>query len=98
MLGDNLDDVTGIPALPREPANQLAFSSHVTSIVPGRETSNVVRTMMVHTKSFIQLIDMHCPAPCIRLLGLVSDNKDLLHNTCQVSSRSDKFATTKLEK
>ena len=65
----------GIPALPAVLANQRAFSRHVTSIVEGRETSNVVLTTMGNTKSFIQLINMHRPRPCITSLGVESDNK-----------------------
>ena len=65
----------GIPGLPVVLANQRAFSSHVTSIVQGRETSNVVLPFMGDTKSFMQLVDMHRPTPCISPLGLESDNK-----------------------
>ena len=73
----------GMPARPREPANQRVFSCHVTSIVQGRETSNgqryrqtgklqenVVLPFMVHTEPFIHFVDMHHPTPCITPLGL----------------------------
>ncbi len=36
---------------------------------------NVVLPTMGNTESFMQLVDMHCPTPCITLLGLESDNK-----------------------
>ena len=65
----------GIPASPQELASHRAFLCHVTTIVQGRETSKVVRPIMVHTNSFIQLVDMHRSTPCITLLGLESDNK-----------------------
>ncbi len=40
----------GIPALPRELANQRAFSSHVTSIVQGRESTNDIRQANRHNR------------------------------------------------
>ena len=67
----------GIPGLPAALANQRACSCHVTSIVRGPETSNVVRPTMAHTEYFIQLVDMHRSTPCITPLGLESDNKRL---------------------
>ena len=65
----------GIPALPAGLANQRALSSHVTTIVKGRKTSNVVLPFMGNTKSFMQLFNIHRPTPCITPLGLESDNK-----------------------
>ena len=66
----------GIPGSPAVSANQRVFSCHVTTIVQGRQTSNVVRPIMVHTKSFIQLVNMRRSMPCITPLGLESDNKN----------------------
>ena len=67
----------GIPALPAVLANQRAFSCHVTTIVQGRQTLNVVLPTMGNTKSLMQLLDIHRPTPCITPLGLESDIKNL---------------------
>ena len=72
----------GILALPVVLANQRSISCHVTSIVQGCETSNVVLPFMGNTKSFMQLFDIHRPTPCITLLGLESDNKNSALKVC----------------
>ena len=65
----------GIPGLLAVSANQRAFSCHVITIVEGCKTSNVVLSTMGNTKSFIQLVNMHWPRPCLTPVGLESDNK-----------------------
>ena len=73
----------GIPGILTGLANQRASSCHVTSIVQGRETSNVVLPTMGNTKSFIQLANMHRPTPCITPLGPEYKRLDSYLTNCQ---------------
>ena len=82
----NLMTSHGIPGLPTGLANQRAFSSHLSSIVQGRQTSNVVLPFMGNTKSFMQLLDISLPMACITPLGLESDNK--IHVSLKVRNKS----------
>ena len=63
--------ILGIPAVL---ANQRVSLCQVIAEAKWREFSNVGLPTMGKKRSFIQLIVINRPTPCITLLGLESDN------------------------